>query len=79
MMWGYGNGGFFWGSAMMVIPWIVIVVGVVFLARGFRQPTRVGAGADPQDSPLEIIRRRYASGEIGREEFERLREEVGKP
>ncbi len=31
----------------------------------------------PKETPLEILKRRYAAGEISREEFERMKQELG--
>ncbi|KKM10314.1 hypothetical protein SY88_14495 [Clostridiales bacterium PH28_bin88] len=79
MMWGpYGWGGTgLWGWVWMLINgliWIGIVVGIVVLiARLVQQP---GGGRRP-DSPLDILKRRYAAGEITREEFARMKDELG--
>lgn len=54
----------------MHIFWLILLVGVgLMILRGAssRQPTDVAA-----DSAEEIVRRRYAHGEIGRDEYERL-------
>jgi putative membrane protein len=58
-----------WGAGMllvMVLFWALIVAGIVL---GLRWLSRLGT---PQrsDAALEILRQRYARGEIGREEFE---------
>ena len=39
-----------------------------------RQSTR--GGSDANESPIEVARRRYASGEISREEFQRIRDDL---
>ncbi len=31
----------------------------------------------PQETPLEILKRRYANGEINKEEFDRMKKELG--
>ena len=53
----------------MVFWWIVaiyfIVAGVMFVADAFRGRRKA------HESPEEILRRRYAAGEIDTEEFER--------
>ncbi len=36
-----------------------------------------GGGRRREDDPLEIARRRYAHGEITREQFEQLRHDLG--
>ncbi len=58
-----------WGVGMMVMMflfWAVVIVGLVL---GIRWMLRLSA--EPRsDSALEILRQRYARGEIGREEFE---------
>ena len=43
----------------------------VFLGGAFCCAGRVGRGNAASDDPEEILKSRYAKGEIGREEFER--------
>ena len=47
--------------------WIIIVIGLVFL---FRDAIPVYRNTTTGDSALDILKRRYASGEITREEYE---------
>jgi putative membrane protein len=65
---GYGMGGF--GGIIMILFWGLIIVGVVFVIRYFT----AGQGGRPSLSserdPLQILRERYAKGEIDTEEFE---------
>lgn len=58
-----------WGLGMMLLMllfWVVVIAGLVL---GIRWALRSGAEARP-DSALEILRQRYARGEMGKEEFE---------
>ncbi|MGH7416585.1 MAG: SHOCT domain-containing protein [Candidatus Rokuibacteriota bacterium] len=54
----------------------LVVVGVIFavrwLARAWGEPPRDRS----RDDALEIVRTRYARGEISHEEFDRLRREL---
>ena len=62
-MWG------FWGflmPVMMLIFWVVVIVGIVFGIRWLVTNGKKQQG----DSALEILRQRYARGEIQKEEFE---------
>jgi len=64
-------GGFLVMAIWMVFFWAVVIGGVVLLVvwiSGQRQPL----GAAPPEDVREIVRRRYARGEISREEYERL-------
>lgn len=63
MMWGaWGFGMMF----MMVLFWALVVVGIVLLIRWL-----LGQGKESRpDSALEILRQRYARGEINKEEFD---------
>jgi putative membrane protein len=69
-MWHWNDGwhamGWF-GWSMMVLFWAVVIYAVVW---GFRP--REGSG--PRDDALEVLKRRYALGEIDREEFEERRQ-----
>jgi putative membrane protein len=71
MMGGYGQmAGFGWlGMLVMVLFWIgviLLVVGGLNTMRSMRRP-------DDEPDAHEILKRRYARGEIGREEFEQAR------
>ncbi len=76
-----GHGGFFgFFGGFMWIFWLLVVAGivalVVFLAGGSGRSSIPPASRD--DDPLEILRRRYARGEIDEEEFHRRRAELEK-
>jgi putative membrane protein len=68
MGWGYGMG---WvGMIFMAVFGIAVILGIIFLARGLMKPTeRGGIQARAEDSALEILKRRYAKGEIEKAEF----------
>jgi putative membrane protein len=69
MGWGYGMGGF--GNIVMLAFWIAVIVGIIFLVRWLVISTgSSGRSARTEDSALEILKRRYARGEINKEEFE---------
>ncbi|MGE5338248.1 MAG: SHOCT domain-containing protein [Gemmatimonadota bacterium] len=70
MMYGYGAGG--WLG--MGLWWIVlIVIAGLLLWRVF-----AGGSTPPaNESALEVLKKRYARGEIDRDEYQRMRAELG--
>jgi putative membrane protein len=76
--WGHGAG---WGGWVMLVFMIFFVVAtivaIVLLVRYLGQPSGhapVGIGAapaafSPPESPKDILKRRYATGEIDRDEY----------
>ena len=68
MWWGWGLG----MMLMMLLFWGLILVGLVL---GIRWLIAQGKQTRP-DSALEILRQRYARGEINREEFETKRKDL---
>jgi putative membrane protein len=69
-MWGV------WGIGMMLMMlvfWGVVIVGVVLAIRWLMAQSR-----DPRktDSALDILRQRYARGEISKEEFEAKKKDL---
>jgi putative membrane protein len=52
---------------------VLIVLGIRWLLRQDRYPGGGSASAGGADDSLEVLRRRYASGEIDDEEYERRR------
>jgi len=71
--WGWGFGWWFGGMIMMVLFWIVVVVGILVLIRWlFGQ----SPGKRSSQSALEILKKRYARGEITKEEFENMKKDI---
>lgn len=63
MGWGWG----LFGGLGMLIFWVVIIVLIVLLVR--RAPVHTQSRIDP----LDILKERFARGEIGKEEYEERR------
>ena len=73
MMDGWGGGT---GMIFMVIFWLVVlgllVTLIWFLIRKGSSTMRNSAG----ETPLEILQKRYARGDIDEEEYRRMKEEI---
>lgn len=64
-----------WGGLMTLGFWLLFALVIIGLVKGFwSSPHRSVPNGPP--SPLEILKRRYATGEIDREEFERCRNDL---
>lgn len=76
-MMGWGNGMGWFGMILMAAFWIAVIVGIVLLIRWLVVSTDArGRKAGSEDSALEILKRRYARGEIEKEEFEEKRKNL---
>lgn len=72
MMWGGG----YWGGSFMIIFWILVIV-AIFL--GIRWAVRSGGSAsapDRKETALDVLKRRYASGEIDRDQFMSMKKDL---
>ncbi len=58
----------------MIIFWALVVLGAVYLVQ---MATR-GGKSPGQETPLDILKKRYAKGEITKEEFERMKDDLMK-
>jgi putative membrane protein len=80
MMWGWGWSGMIFGPLFMIL-WLAVVIAVaVLLVRWLGGP---GPGATPPHPPaagrtaLDILKERFARGEIDKNEFEERRRVLG--
>lgn len=71
MMDGYGMG---YGTGIIgLIFWILIIIGLVLLIKYLWES---GGAKREQESALEILKKRYARGEISKEEFEEKKKDI---
>jgi putative membrane protein len=83
---GYGDGPWGWGPGFLLlgglfkvlfIVGLVLVIGALLRQGGARWYGTPGHGTPaPAESPLDILKRRLAKGEISREEYETLKTEI---
>jgi putative membrane protein len=75
MMGNYGMGWF--GGIFMIVFWILIIVGLVFLIRWLIQSTGKKGDSGPRGSrAMEILKERYARGEIDKTQFEAMKRDL---
>ncbi|RJR50997.1 MAG: SHOCT domain-containing protein [Desulfobacteraceae bacterium] len=73
--WGWGMGWF--GGIFMIAFWILIIIGLVLLIRWLFQNTRGGRESPRSESrALDILKERYARGEIDKKEFEEKKRDL---
>ena len=61
-----------WGIIFLVVLVLLVAAVVAVLRSDSSRPLQTAAGP-ADDEAMEVLRRRYAEGEIDREEFERKR------
>lgn len=72
--WTWGWGHMFVGSLMMVIFWAVIIAAILLILRWLvGDSRRSDRHVAPRNNALEILRERFARGEIDKEEYEERR------
>ena len=71
MMWGGG----WMGGAFMMIFWILVIVAIYY---GIKWATKGGdsQGMGRGESALEVLKRRYASGEIDRDQYLSMKKDL---
>ena len=63
---GWGFGGMWF---LTILFWLVVIGGVIFIAKGFVSPKNTSLPPPPDDSPINILKKRFAKGEIDEETF----------
>lgn len=77
MMWGNEGGcGMFFGPLFMILILAATVAAIVFLVRwlsGAQQGFGTASLTPPVQTPLDILKERFAKGELSKEEFDERR------
>ena len=69
-----GSGGMFFGGGFMWLFWLLVIVAIVAVAKAVMSNTQ--HDHSDKDTPLSILEKRYARGEIDREEYQEKRREL---
>jgi putative membrane protein len=72
MGWGWG----YFGVVHMLLWWALIVLGIVVLVKWLASGSARSRGEAIGGRALEVLKERYARGEIGKEEFEQKRRDL---
>lgn len=82
--WGWDSGG--WGTGIigmtiMMVLWVAVIVAVVLLVVWLVRQTQGGAAAGPPEAgrgetALDILKARYARGEIDKVEYEEKKRDL---
>ncbi len=78
MMWGWWHGGW-WNWSMgigMALFWVGVILGVVLLVKVVTSNAVQPSPGPRSEAPLDVLRRRYAAGEIDRAEYEQKSEDL---
>ncbi|WP_198552600.1 SHOCT domain-containing protein [Psychromonas sp. MB-3u-54] len=76
MMYGYQDMMGWGGGIGMIAFWIILIIVFVLLVKLYTSQSSVTM--EKEESPIEIIKKRYASGKIDKEEFEQKKKDLEK-
>jgi putative membrane protein len=72
---GNGLGLGIFGAVISLIFWILVIFGIVYLIKYL---IRGRQGGEQEEETQEILKKRYAKGEISKEEYDQMKKELDK-
>lgn len=73
---GMMGGGIGIGMVLAMVFWLLLIVGVVFLVVWAVQKFVMGTSGKVEESALDVLKKRYARGEMPREEYEEKKRDL---
>ena len=60
-----------------ILFWVLIIAGVIFMTKWFLESNRKKDGSEINEkTALDILKKRYARGEIDQETFEQMKKDI---
>ncbi len=75
MQWGNYGWGMGFGWIFMIIFWTLVILGIAYIVRSL---SGKAGQSGKEESAIDILKKRYAKGEIAKEEFERMKDDLMK-
>ncbi len=84
-MWGYGDGFEFWWICPLMMLFMLLIFGIIFLflrrswadgSHHWGPPWQMVDGGPPTHSALQILNERFARGEIQKQEYEEKKDAI---
>jgi putative membrane protein len=72
--WGWGMG---FGMIGVVLFWVLVVTGIVMMVKWIVGSSSSGPSQPPGRTALDILKERYALGEIDKQEFDEKKRDLG--
>jgi putative membrane protein len=69
-------GGFGFGWIFMILWWVLIIVGIVALVKWVVTLSGAGGRSGGEGRALDILKERYARGEIDEQEFQKKKRDL---
>jgi putative membrane protein len=64
---------------MLAVLWLLVIAATAWLFRLATGRPALRAGPHTPETPLEILQRRYAGGDVGRDEYDQKRRDLTGP
>ncbi len=71
-----GTGSWGWAMLMMGIPVVVLIIVLLAALGGLPEPMGGPISAPPAQNALEVVDQRYARGELTREDYLKIRDDL---
>jgi len=71
---GMGFGGMGFGWIFMILFWVVVILGIVYIVKYIGSSNKVEG---QKETALDILKKRYAKGEISKEVFDEMKKDLG--
>lgn len=80
---GVEDGGCWYGWGRMMGPgfggmfmWILLLIAVVLIVYSLIRASKGGFDTSPRETPLDVLKKRYAQGEITKEKFDEMKKDL---